>query len=208
MWRRVALYVDTSAVLRAVLERGVTPEIERRLREADTLVTSRLALVESARTFVRARRFGLKPPELLAAAEREVGEVWSRCLVWELTPEACALAGRVVPDTLLRTLDALHLATYVLARQALGEVELLTADRRLADAVAALAGCGRRATKDAAVGRAAIHIEPSRSYSARNALAGSTRDARRAGPREAAAHTASSAIALPPNASGSAGRTS
>jgi hypothetical protein len=32
------------------------------------------------------------------------------------------------------TLDALHVATYLLARRRLGEVDLLTADRRVADA--------------------------------------------------------------------------
>lgn len=131
--------MDTSAVLRAVLERGLTPEIERRLHGAATLVTSRLAVVESGRAFVRSRHLGLAAPEALADAEREVGEVWSRCVVWDLSPEVCELAGRVAPGTLLRTLDALHLATFVLARRELPGLELLTADQRLADAVATVA---------------------------------------------------------------------
>jgi predicted nucleic acid-binding protein len=59
----------------------------------------------------------------------------ARCEIWELTPGVCDLAAQVAPDHPLRTLDALHVATYLLARRRLGEVDLLTADRRVADAV-------------------------------------------------------------------------
>jgi hypothetical protein len=48
-----AVYVDTSAVLRAVPETGTTPEVEAQMREARALITSRLALVESARAVHR-----------------------------------------------------------------------------------------------------------------------------------------------------------
>jgi hypothetical protein len=40
----------------------------------------------------------------------------------------------VTPDTALRTLDALHLAPFLLARRRLEGLELLTADERLEDA--------------------------------------------------------------------------
>jgi hypothetical protein len=43
------LSLDTSAVLRAILENGITPEIEARIATAPALVTSRLSLVESSR---------------------------------------------------------------------------------------------------------------------------------------------------------------
>jgi len=46
------LYVETSAVLRAVLESGTTPELEARLAAAPFLLTSRLSLVESARVLL------------------------------------------------------------------------------------------------------------------------------------------------------------
>ena len=46
-----ALYLDTSAVLRAVIETGLSPEIEKRIGSASVLITSRLSLVESARAF-------------------------------------------------------------------------------------------------------------------------------------------------------------
>jgi hypothetical protein len=67
------LYLDTSAVLRAVLEGGTTPEMERAIGAADTLITSRLSLVEAERAFIRLRASGAVPEERLADAGREVG---------------------------------------------------------------------------------------------------------------------------------------
>jgi predicted nucleic acid-binding protein len=130
-----ALFLDTSAVLRAVLEAGTTPALEQRLRDAEVLITSRLSQVESARALHRLRHAGEVPEARLDGAEREIRDLWSRCELWELTPAVCELAGRVVPETALRTLDALHLATFVLARREISGLELLTADRRLAEAV-------------------------------------------------------------------------
>ncbi len=66
---------------------------------------------------------------VLRNAAREIDSLWARCAIWELTPAVCDLASQVAPLTALRTLDALHLATYVLARQRIGpEVEMLTVD--------------------------------------------------------------------------------
>lgn len=126
-----ALYLDTSALLRATLEAGVTPDLERRLAAASTLLTSRLTLVETARAFLRLRQLGRVSAARLADAEREVAAVLQRCDLWELTRAVCDEAGRVAPRHALRTLDALHLATFVLARRRLDGLELCTADERL-----------------------------------------------------------------------------
>lgn len=129
-----ALYVETSAVLRSVIERGTTRAIERRIERAPVLVTSRLSLVEASRALLRLRSTGAATEAQLADAARSLDALWARCEVWELTAGVCELAAQLAPDRVLRTLDALHVATYLLARRRLGEVELLTADRRIADA--------------------------------------------------------------------------
>jgi uncharacterized protein len=130
------LYVDTSAVLRAVLERGVTPDVDAQLEAARFLVTSRLSLVESARALTRLRHEGLAESRIADAA-REIDSIWARCTVWELTSAVCELATTIAPAAPLRTLDALHLATYLLARRRVGgAIGLLTTDARLAAAVA------------------------------------------------------------------------
>jgi predicted nucleic acid-binding protein len=129
------LYLDTSVVLRAVLERGVSPDEERRIGEARILMTSRLALVEAARALLTVRQEGGLGEDMLADVAREIDSIWARCAIWELTSAVCDLAAQVAPLKPLRTLDALHLATYLLARRRLGsDVEMLTVDRRLKEA--------------------------------------------------------------------------
>ena len=128
------LYLDTSVALRAIIERGTTPEVEARIAAAPALVTSRLSLVESSRALLRLRLQGGVTESRLADARRELEALWSRCEVWELSPAVCDLAAHVSPDRPLRTLDALHLATFLMARQRIEGLELCTTDARLEDA--------------------------------------------------------------------------
>jgi predicted nucleic acid-binding protein len=133
------VYLDTSVVLRAVLERGLSPDEEGRIAEARFLTTSRLALVESARALLRLRTEQRLSEAALADVAREIDSVWARCTIWEITPGICDLAAQVAPLRPLRTLDALHLATYLTARRRLGgDISLLTVDRRLAEAAATI----------------------------------------------------------------------
>lgn len=129
------LYLDTSAVLRVLLEAGTSPEIEQRMHDATVLITSRLTIVEAARALLRLRQSATIPEVRLADAGRDLDALWAHCEFWELTPAVCDLAAPIAPAKSLRTLDALHLATYLLARRRLGAAELLTTDRRMAEAV-------------------------------------------------------------------------
>lgn len=125
------IYLDTSAVLRAVVENGTSSELEARIAAAPALITSRLSIVESSRAIHRLRQLGRVSETQLADAQREIDAVWARCEIWELTASVCEMARRVAPAKALRTLDALHLATFVLAREKIAGLELLTADERL-----------------------------------------------------------------------------
>ena len=128
------LYLDSSAILRPVLERGLSPRVERQIGEADVLITSRLSLVETARAFLRVRLLGERPEAVVADAEREVQALWRRCEIWELTREVCDRAQVVAATSPLRSLDALHLATFSLARREIEGLAFLTADDRLREA--------------------------------------------------------------------------
>jgi predicted nucleic acid-binding protein len=132
------LYLDSSAILRPVLEQGLSPDVENRINNADVLITSRLSLVETARAFLRVRLLGERPEGVVADAEREVTPLWRRCELWELTREVCERAELVAPRTIVRSLDALHLATFAIARREIEELEFLTADRRLQAAAEAV----------------------------------------------------------------------
>ena len=132
------LYLDTSAVLRAILEGGVSPDLEARSTRAPVLITSRLSLVEASRALHRLRQLGQISETKLADADRELSAVWARCELWELTPSVCERARQVAPAKSLRTLDALHLATFVMARERIEDLELVTADQRLRSALEAV----------------------------------------------------------------------
>ncbi len=130
------LYIDTSAVLRSVLESGTSPEVEARIASASLLITSRLSHVEASRAIMRLRALGTVSETQLADAVRDINQLWSRCETWELSKSVCRLAAEVAPAKLLRTLDALHLATFIRARELIAGLELLTTDERLREAAA------------------------------------------------------------------------
>ena len=126
-----AIYLDTSAVLRAILETGTTPEIEVSISNASLLVASRLTTVETSRATHRLRQLGQFGEAQLADMEGRIEALWSRCDLWELSRDVCDVAREVAPGKILRALDALHLATFVLARRRIPDLELLTVDERL-----------------------------------------------------------------------------
>lgn len=132
----VALYLDTSAVLRATLESGLSPDLERRLSEARMLLTSRLSLVEAARAIRRVRSLGQVAEARLVDCQRSLDSLWSRCAIWEIGREVCQLACEIAPGVPLRALDAIHLATFLLARRRIEGIEILTTDERMLAAVA------------------------------------------------------------------------
>jgi predicted nucleic acid-binding protein len=108
--------------------------IEERIAAAPVLVTLRLALVESARAFLRLELQGGVAETRLADSRRDLDALWNRCELWEVSRAVCDLASRLMPSKPLRTLDALHLATFLMARGRIEGLELLAADKRLEDA--------------------------------------------------------------------------
>ena len=133
---REVVYLDTSAVLRAVLERGLSPMIEQQLADARHVVTSRLSLVESARALHRMRALDL-PEDTVDDMAREIASFWARCTIWEMTSGICQEAAAVAHGQSLRALDAIHLATLLRVRRALDtDIELISADHRLTQAAA------------------------------------------------------------------------
>lgn len=124
-------YLDTSAVLRAVVETGTSSDIESALASAQLLLTSRLSKVESSRVFHRLRLEGKHSETQLADLEEEVESIWVRSEIWELTSNVCNFAARIAPKKALRTIDAIHLATYQLARRRIPDLQMLSADERL-----------------------------------------------------------------------------
>lgn len=120
------VYVDSSALIkRAVAEaESETLEqlLERHAEAADALVSSTLAWIEISRA-LRARLDGEDHDVVTEAIDDALAGVAERAI----TPDVASLARRIEPNV-LRSLDAIHLATAVL----LDVDAVLTYDERLA----------------------------------------------------------------------------
>lgn len=128
------LYIDASVLLRLVLgERGSL----REWRRSDRLVSSELIRLECLRTIDRARlRDGLAD-EVVADRRAEVIETLGS---FELLPIDRLVLERASGQfpTGLGTLDAIHLASAVVAREEVPDLLLATHDRELALAARAV----------------------------------------------------------------------
>lgn len=125
------IYAESSAVLAWLLGEPVAGPVRRTLAAAGRVISSSLTSVECARGLARARSAGriASRDELAALRLLDVAEAnWD---VYQLTERVLARARARLPVEPVRTLDALHLATAALAREALGPVSLLSLDERV-----------------------------------------------------------------------------
>ncbi len=103
--------------------------LERHLEPAPTLVTSRIALVEVPRATALAN----PAPEV----ERETERLLTSCMLMNVSDgllrSAAGLTSRVV-----RTLDAIHLASALLVRETFEDLSFATHDQELAVAARAI----------------------------------------------------------------------
>lgn len=127
-------YVDTSVLLRVTLGE---PRPLRQWRAIDLAISSELIRVEALRTLDRARlQLRLADAEV-AARRSQVLEVLDAFQLARLTPAVIERAAEPFP-TLLRTPDAIHLATALLARREHPELVFATHDVELATGARAL----------------------------------------------------------------------
>jgi predicted nucleic acid-binding protein len=127
----VTLYVDSSAWLKRYVAESDSDIAEQYLLSDPVWATARHTWVEVRRNLGR-----LLAGDELTAAQRYFANDFRRTNVVELDEATCLLAGQIAEVSLLRTLDALHLA----ALRRLGPgVPLLSFDIRQAQAARALA---------------------------------------------------------------------
>ncbi len=135
------IYADTSVLARAYLaDEAEHAALRARLLEGDAVVlTSELARVELASAVMAAARDRRveDAERLLARIDADCGEDGPLVLVPLRPGEVLPLASRIVRDSRLRTLDALHLAVASLESRAM-ELVLMTRDREQANAARAL----------------------------------------------------------------------
>jgi len=126
-----AVFLETSALLRMLFGEKGGDSVVQRLRKADRAVASRLIRVEAERALIR---LGLDHPKLqrkLMEIERELKHFWPKLDLIEITPEICERAGRIAPRSRIRSLDAIHLATFFKIKELEPSIEMLTFDERI-----------------------------------------------------------------------------
>ena len=109
-------------------------KIRRIVSRSDRVVVSNLTLVECDRTIIRAtveRRLAEAEAQDLHALLASTARRWS---LMRLDDEVLSRARRPFALEPLRALDALHLASALIAREGAGAFALLSLDRRLREA--------------------------------------------------------------------------
>ena len=127
----MALYVDTSALLKRYVDEADSDACERRLLADTVWLTARHTLVETRRNLCR-----LLDGEALVTARTQFEADWARFHVIELDELTCEIAADIAEATGARSLDALHLASASRAGKA--GLAFLTYDLRQAQAARAL----------------------------------------------------------------------
>jgi uncharacterized protein len=118
---RLLVYVDSSALVKLVIEEPESEPLDRHVSAGRLMATSRVALVEVPRATAIAN------PE--PAARRDALGLLESCMLVDVS-EALLRSAAELASASLRTLDAIHLASAL----RIGADELLTYDRRLFEA--------------------------------------------------------------------------
>jgi predicted nucleic acid-binding protein len=125
------LYAESSAVLAWLLGEPGAEAVRDALREADGVIGSELTLVECDRVLIRAWSTGLVTEGervAQASALATVAAHWSRL---KLDDEVIERSRRPFPLEPVRTLDALHLASALVARSVAPDLRVLSLDQRI-----------------------------------------------------------------------------
>lgn len=128
-----ALYAESSAVLHWLLGTPKAAQVQKLLADARIVASSALTPAEVGRTLRRLAASGEVEPE-----DRD--RAWARfCAAaahWQFYAVTDAVLSRVAepfPDELLRTLDAIHLATALRYSAEVRPLAMLSLDRRIRD---------------------------------------------------------------------------
>jgi len=127
----VTLYAETSAVLRWLFAEDGGEGIRITLAGALKVTTSRLTLIETRRVVRRAEREGRVNAAQAADLLGIFAQAASTWAILEISDDVARRAEEGFPIEPVRTLDAIHLASALLLRQALPDLLVLSADERV-----------------------------------------------------------------------------
>jgi predicted nucleic acid-binding protein len=127
----VRLYAESSAVLAWLLDEEFATKIRQLLTATEIVLASDLTIVECDRVILRASAIGDLTEAEAADRRAHLTSAASHWQVLRIGPEVIERARQPFPAEPIRTLDALHLASALVARSAVAGVELLSLDERI-----------------------------------------------------------------------------
>jgi predicted nucleic acid-binding protein len=127
----VSLFAESSAVLAWLFDEPAAGLVRSALADAALIVASDLTIVECDRVLHRAAAVGELSEADAADRRAHLVTAAAHWHVLRLGPEIVDRARLPFPGEPIRTLDALHLASALVARGAVAGLELLSLDERI-----------------------------------------------------------------------------
>jgi uncharacterized protein len=132
------IYLDTSALIKRFVNEKGSALVQSLLQQPEGVATAKIAYAEIFAGFARKLREGNIPRHLHALACRQFERDWPAYLRVDLQDNVLFLARDLIQRHPLRGFDAVHLASALSLKTALGEgVTFAAADGRLLRAAAA-----------------------------------------------------------------------
>lgn len=132
------LYADASAILATLLDEEDAPRVQDALDGARLVIASELTLVECDRSVHRAVALGRMEQDEASERRERLEALAASWLVLALDAAITRRARSRFPVEPLRTLDALHLATALVAERSAPGLQMLALDMRLRSAAESL----------------------------------------------------------------------
>ncbi len=128
------LYAESSAVLAWLLDEETAPVVRQLLTDAEIIVASDLTLIECDRVLIRAIHLGELTEAEAADRRAQLSAAASHWHILRIANEVVDRARQPFPGEPIRTLDAIHLASTLVARSAVAGLNLLSLDERVRNA--------------------------------------------------------------------------
>lgn len=132
------LYAESSAVLAWLLGEPSGARVRQALEDAELVLASDVTLVECDRVLIRASTLGELSEAAAATRRSALNSAAARWHIAHLGRDVVERARRAFPVEPVRTLDALHLATALVMRTAIADLEILSLDARIRDVAGAI----------------------------------------------------------------------
>ena len=137
------VYAESSAILAWLLDEASSADVREVLMTSDVVIASDLTLIESDRVLLRAVVLGELTEAEASDRRAHLATAAAHWHVLRIGPEIVERARQPFPGEPIRTLDAIHLASALLARATVPGLALLSLDERIRRAAAPL-GMGVR----------------------------------------------------------------